>query len=222
MHVDHDAATTAFRGQLATLLRAATDLDDHALLAASRCRGWTVVDVLVHVHFGLQEMLLGTSSTTDDAADTDAASYWREAPIDDADPLDQVQFARSVAAAYRPPSGLLRHVRITADALDRAVAGLTPGSVRFQGRVLPTGDFLATWAVELAVHHLDLGRELDLPPPDPAALMLARSTVQALAGGPLPASWPDEAAVLAGAGRLPLTDAQRREIGELADRLPAL
>ena len=116
----------------------------------------------------------------------------------------------------------MRHVCITADALNRAVARLDAGTVRFQGRVLPTGDFLATWAVELAVHHLDLNRELDLAPPVPAALNMARATVEALAGGALPASWSDEAAVLAGAGRLPLTDIQRREIGELGDRLPAL
>ena len=127
--------------------------------------------MLVHLHFGLQEMLLGTLSTTDAAADTDAASYWREAPADGADALDQVQFARSIASAYRPPTGLMRHVCITADALNRAVAGLDAGTVRFQGRLLPTGDFLATWAVELAVHHLDLDRELDLAPPAPAALI---------------------------------------------------
>ena len=170
MHVDHDAAAaSAFREQLATLLRVGTNLDDRALLAASRCHGWAVADVLVHVHFGLQEMLLGTVSATDAAADTDAASYWREAPTDGADALDQVQFARSIASAYRPPTGLMRHVCITADALDRAVAHLDAGTVRFQGRLL-TGDFLATWAVELAVHHLDLGRELDLAPPAPAAL----------------------------------------------------
>jgi uncharacterized protein (TIGR03083 family) len=222
MHVDHDAAASAFREQLATLLRVGTNLDDRALLAASRCHGWTVADVLVHLHFGLQEMLLGTLSTTDDAADTDAASYWREAPADGPDALDQVQLARSIASAYRPPTGLVRHVCITADALNRAVARLDAGTVRFQGRVLPTGDFLATWAVELAVHHLDLNRELDLAPPAPAALSMARATVEALAGDALPASWSDEAAVLAGAGRLPLTDIQRREIGELGDRLPAL
>jgi hypothetical protein len=222
VHVDHDAAASAFREQLATLLRVATNLDAHALLTASRCHGWTLADVLVHVHFGLQEMLLGALSTTNDAADTDAASYWREEPPDDADALDQTQFARSVAAAYRPPTGLLRHVHITADTLDRAVTRLEAGTVRFQDHLLATGDFLATWAVELAVHHLDLGRELDLAPPDPAALRIARATVEALAGGALPASWSDETAVLAGTGRLPLTDAQRREIGELADRLPAL
>ena len=65
MHVDHDAAASAFREQLATLLRVGTNLDDRALLAASRCHGWAVADVLVHLHFGLQEMLLGTLSTTD-------------------------------------------------------------------------------------------------------------------------------------------------------------
>ena len=32
---------------------------DSDLLAASRCHGWTVLDVVVHVRVGLQEMLGG-------------------------------------------------------------------------------------------------------------------------------------------------------------------
>ena len=68
---------------------------------------------------------------------------------------------------------------------------------------MSTGDFLATWAVELAVHHLDLGRELDLAPPPGTALRLARATVEALAGQPLREAWSDTDAVLVGTGRRP-------------------
>ena len=53
--------------------------------------------------------------------------------------------------------------------------------------MITTGDFYATWAVELAVHHLDLELELIMEPPDTgAALDLARQTVEELAGGPFP------------------------------------
>ena len=62
--------------------------------------------------------------------------------------------------------------------------------------------------MELAVHHLDLGRELDLEPPAYAALHLARATVEALAGGALPASWTDETAALVGTGRVQLDPQQ--------------
>lgn len=223
MDVEHGDAAAAFREQLATLTAACAALDDRALLAASRCHGWTVLDVLAHVHLGLQEMLLGVVSPTDAAPTQDAASYWRaDVPSHDADDaVDQTGFARRLAGVYRRPTTLVRHLAVTADGLDRGAAALTPGAVAFQGHVLTTGDFLATWAVELAVHHLDLGRELDLAPPAGPALRLARATVESLVERPLPAGWSDDVAVLVGTGRLPLDDGQCAEVGELAARLPA-
>jgi hypothetical protein len=68
--------------------------------------------------------------------------------------------------------------------------------------VLSGGDFLATWATELAVHHLDLNLGQELPGPDTAALRLARQTADALADRPSPADWDDEHAVLVGWSRL--------------------
>ncbi len=75
------------------------------------------------------------------------------------------------------------------DALVLGVAWLPDGALAFQGGVLTTGDLLATWAVELAVHQLDLAREIDVAPPSPDALAMARRTVEALrdAGRGLPA-----------------------------------
>jgi hypothetical protein len=125
-----------------------------------------------------------------------------------------------LATAYRRPTSAVAHLRETADGLVRAVRAAAPGAVRFQGHVLATGDFLATWAVELAVHHLDIGRDLDLPAPYPGALRMARETVEALVGE-LPPEWSDETAVLAGTGRLELDDRQRAQAGTIADRLPA-
>lgn len=61
------------------------------------------------------------------------------------------------------------------------VRRLDDGVVAFQGSVITTGDLLTTWAVELAVHQLDLAREVDVPAPPLGALDLARRTVDALA-----------------------------------------
>ena len=72
----------------------------------------------------------------------------------------------------------------------------------FQGHVITSGDFFATWAVELAVHHLDLTSELIMEPPTADSLRLARETVQELAGGELPTTLTDVEAVLIGTGRL--------------------
>ncbi|MDQ4093595.1 MAG: maleylpyruvate isomerase N-terminal domain-containing protein, partial [Actinomycetota bacterium] len=168
MRVEHQEAQTAFLEQLETLLTVCTHFDDDQLLAASRCRGWTVGDVLVHVHLGLQDMLLGVVWPVDANPDTDAASYWcSTVPTNDpqADQIARVRFVRLLGAAYRRPTGLVGHLRPTAEGLARAVSALREGALRFQGHVLSTGDFLATWAVELTVHHFDLGLELKIASP---------------------------------------------------------
>ena len=64
-----------------------------------------------------------------------------------------------------------------------AAERLTDGVLAFQGGVLTTGDLLATWAVELGVHQLDLARDVEVAPPTPASLDLARRTVEALVAG---------------------------------------
>jgi len=91
---------------------------------------------------------------------------------------------------------LVKHLLPTVGGIRSAVAALAPGAVAFQGHVLATGDFLTTWAVELAVHTLDLHRE-----PTAAGLRLARLTVEALVPGELPGEWADDTVVLLGTGR---------------------
>jgi hypothetical protein len=102
-------------------------------------------------------------------------------------------------------------MRPTIAAVVRTVGQLNAAAVNFQGHVLTSGDFLATWAAELAVHHLDLDLGPELPGPDPAALGLARQTADALAGQPSPTGWDDEQAVLVGWGRLPLPSSDLSE-----------
>lgn len=220
MHVDHATGRAAFLSGLAGILDVAEALDDDQLLAASWCRGWTVGDVLVHVHLGLQAMLLGLVSSTEAEPDTDAAGYWRAFPPDaepTPDHLGQLQFVRRMSAAYRRPVGLVAHLRQTADGVRAAAAILPEAPVPCQGMVLDSGDFLTAWAVELAVHQLDLGRDLALAPPAPDALGLARATVEHLAGERLPDMLDDVSAVLAGSGRIPPDAA-----GPAAGLLPVL
>jgi len=124
MHVDHEVARTLFLDELDALLQVCEGLDDVDLVAASRCLGWTVGDVLVHVHLGLQDMLLGLVSPTESPADTDAASYWRhQIPTNDpeADAFAGMRFVRQLGAAYRKPSGIVGHMRPTASGVMRVV-----------------------------------------------------------------------------------------------------
>lgn len=211
--VDHRTGAGAFLGQLDRFVDAVAAASDRDLLAASRCHGWAAIDVVVHVRVGLQEMLGGVVAATDRAADQDAATYWRDHRPSDpgADDVDAILWTRRTASAYRRPRHALEHLRMAADTARAAVGSTAPGSVAFQGHVLGTGDFLTTWAVELAVHHLDLGPDLGSPTAD--SLRLGRATVEALAGVPLPAAWGDEVCLLAGSGRTPPPDGPPRPAG---------
>jgi Mycothiol maleylpyruvate isomerase N-terminal domain len=216
VHIDHAAGRDAFVDELRLLLEIADGLSDHDLLAASRCRGWTVADVLAHVHLGLQEMLLGIVSPTEDPATVDAATYWAQAPSGndgDASDTDHVRYVRMLSSAYQKPVGGIRHLCATGSAVMRAATRLLATNLDFQGHVIGTGDFYATWAVELAVHHLDLGLELMMEPPATAALSLARETVEQLAGGPFPPDLAQIDVVLIGTGRLPAPPLDHRFTG---------
>ena len=225
MHVAHEEARAAFLAELDVFVAAINELNDLELMAASRCTGWTVGDVIVHVHLGLQEMLLGLVTRTDEDPDTDAGDYWLATPPtndEDSDRVAGMRFVRLLGASYRRPVGMVRHLLPTTEGVRAAVKALQPGAVRFQGHVLPTGDFLATWAVELAIHQLDLARELPIEPPTASALRLGRATIEALAGDELPPTWTDDTAVLLGAGRVRPDARQRAEAPDVAGKLPVL
>jgi hypothetical protein len=202
LSVPHRPARRAFTGQLARFVGVVASLDDHRLLTASRCHGWTVLDAAVHVRAGLQEMLEGVTAPTDAQPSRDAASYWAGGvPTDGGDAVDGILWTRRTASAYRRPSTAVRHLQAVADAVHRGVETMADARVAFQGHVLTTGDFLATWAVELAVHHVDLMLHLDLEPPTADALSLTRRTVEALAESAMPATWSDLQVLLVGTGR---------------------
>lgn len=190
LRVAHEEGRLAFLAALDDFLAAVRPLDDHALLAASRCWGWSVVDVVTHVRLGLEEVgcCLLTAGTCDAAPDRDAATYWlTRPPGSGTDEVAGVLAVRRIASATRSPSAALTPLRLVGDALRSAVPRLTDGVLAFQGSVLTTGDFLATWAVELAVHQLDLAHEIPVAPPGPGGLGLGRRTVEALAAAGLPA-----------------------------------
>jgi uncharacterized protein (TIGR03083 family) len=225
MSVQHEDGRSAVVEQLERFTAACEGLTDRDLLAPSRCWGWTVLDVVVHVRAGLQEMLGGVVSRSTQPPTADAAGYWAAAvPGTDAeaDDIDALLWTRRTASAYRRPTTAVRQLRDVAGGLAAAVRDMPEGPVRFQGHVLASGDFLATWAVELAVHHLDVTVALDLPEPTATSLRLARRTVEALLGAPLPPTLADADSVLLATGRTPLTGPDAELLGALAARLPVL
>nr|WP_276612125.1 maleylpyruvate isomerase N-terminal domain-containing protein [Kineococcus vitellinus] len=193
-------------------------VDAEVLAAPSRCAGWSTGAVLVHVHQGLREVIPALRAVRGrDRPSADAASSWaRSAGRERAAGRVEPPQAVTEPQEGHPVARLAGAV----DALAAELPHVPAGYVDFRGEVLTTGDLLATRAVELAVHHLDL--DLIGSPPAAAALRLARLTCEALAGTHLPVDWDDTTAVLAGSGRVALTGAVLREHPRLQGAFPSL
>jgi hypothetical protein len=204
----HEEAVERFTEQVDRFVTAASSGDDLQLLAPSRCHGWSLLDVVVHVRMGLEEMAIGTTCRTDDAPSHDAASYWAtHLNGRNDDPVPHILWLRRVASAYARPAGAFTHLKDVATTAINAVRSMSEGVVDFQGKRMESGDFLATWVVELAVHQLDL----EVDGGSPTGLAWARLTVEAVASCDLPSELDDRSAVLIGLGRVPCPPSTRLE-----------
>ncbi len=214
--VDLDEGRDAAAASVRALLRAVDGCDEYDLLGASRCHGWSRLDVVVHVIGGWHEMLGGLVSVVDAEPTVDAASYWPAFAAEyGGDVVPTLMTQRRRTAAYARPSAAIAQLHDVAAAVLRGVERVGDGRHLWQGHVFTAGDHLAVWAVEDVVHHLDL--LTDEPAPS-GALGIARRTIEALAGERLPGAWSDMDAVLVGTGRLPVP----ADAGALARRLPVL
>lgn len=175
------------------------------------------LDLIAHVAAGWQDMLGGFVTVVDDKPTVDAASYWTAFAnlTSESDRVEVLMSQRRRAVAYLRPSSMLVQLRDVADAVLSGSRTVSAQACRWQGQVFAPGAFLAIWAVENVVHHLDLLVD-DRPPKN--GLALARATIEALARGRLPVSWPDEQAVLVGTGRVPVS----HDAGAIGARLPVL
>ncbi|WP_030487692.1 maleylpyruvate isomerase N-terminal domain-containing protein [Micromonospora chokoriensis] len=202
------------------------DLDDAGLQRATRCQGWLIADLLLHVLGDAQRALVALASPVDGPADVDDVSYWRDFPGNDDEAARHAWWVRRSAAAFDRPTGIVKLWRETTPAAIRAAASADPkGYVTTQGHVLRVPDFLATLTTEAVVHHLDLTLELPgAPPPGPLGVRVAVATMFGLLSDDTvrPAGWSDRDFLLKATGRVSLTDRDRLELGESAGWFPLL
>jgi len=223
----HRVACTALVDAYTELSRLVSTLDETDFPRASRCAGWTVGDVLFHVLLDAQRALVtfGTPASTPPTADY--ISYWRDWANhrSEAAAAAHARFVRIGASAYADPRALAAQWHETAQAVLR-FASVMPGSdhVATQGYSLTVTDFLATLAVEATVHHLDMLLELPgRPQPRPGPIELTVDVLDALLGDvDVRPAWDDLTWLLKGTGRFPLTPAEARGLGAVANRFPLL
>jgi hypothetical protein len=197
-------------------------LNERDFLRPTLCSAWVASDVVFHHLLDAQRALIAFATPSKERPDVDYVTYWRPWSAADEGALAHARFVRVAASAYASPAQLVAHHRDTAAAALRAAAAAGGrGRVATQGHTLALSDFLATLAVEAAVHHLDLVAFLDdAPTPDPAALVLVRRTLEGLAGGRLDTQWDDISYALKGTGRAPLNDDDRERLGAVAGAFP--
>lgn len=236
--VDYEEALAALDAIYTGVGELAHDLTPSALLEFSRCRGWVVADVLLHLLTDAQRALVALASPTSEPADQDFVTYWRafaeEHPADADGWVPGALWTRRSASAFRDGLGLAVIWAETAPAVVRAAGRADPnGRVTTQGYVLPVADLLATLAVEAVVHYLDMTVHLEAPEPAPIAVAMATRTLDGLLGahraqpdaageGPYPAGWNAREYLLKGTGRAALTSADHAALGDAADGLPLL
>lgn len=201
-------------------------LDDAALQSATRCRGWLVADLLFHLLCDAQRALVALATPASGPPDVDEVTYWQGPAPGGGDPARHAWWVRRSAGAFERPSGVVRLWCDTAPAAVRAARTAdAAGFVRTQGHVLAVPDFLATLTTEAVVHHLDLVVDLpDAPAPRPLPTAVATATMDGLLSDEAvrPRDWSDAEFLLKAAGRVPLTERDRHELGEVAGWFPLL
>ncbi len=221
-------AQAALAGGYGNLSEVAGQLSETSMMLPSRCAGWTVGDVLYHQLLDARRALRTFASPSGDPADVDDISYWRAygphsgqpAALGSAGAAQHARHVRIAASAYAADE-LAWEWRETSDAALRAARACPHEALATQGHSLRTADFIATLAVESAIHYLDLTVALpSAPAPDATSLALVRRVLDGLLGTPMPARWDDITCALTGTGRLAVTAADRSVMGALAERLP--
>lgn len=183
--------------------------------APTGCVGWTVRDLLWHLHADAVRGLVAVHTPAGRAADCDEVIYWRSWGSDrEAD--ERNRRLTRVEAGLHDFTALQDRYLETAAATARAVAAASPDEVvATQGHALRVADLASTLAVEATLHHADLVACLDAPGPPAAGLDEARRVVEALLGRSLE-GWSSRRVALVGTGRAEPTTAERDDLVGLA------
>ena len=227
--LSREHAEAAFDGAYVQLTELAAGLNDASMMSQSRCAGWAVGDVLYHQLLDARRALRAFATPGRGPADRDDISYWRpfsaagDIPPGSAAAADHARHVRIVTSAFSAAK-LTWEWTETAEAARRAAKACPFQMVATQGHVLRAADFMATLAVEAAVHYLDMAVALPgAAPCDPVCLGLVTRVLNGLLGGDLATSalgWDDRTYALKGTGRIALSETERGRLGPNADRFP--
>src|SRR3954462_5934608 len=105
LSVSLEVGRSACAESIDAFVQAVDSFTEYELLGASRCHGWTRLDVVTHVLAGWQEMLGGMVSPVESEASVDSATYWTTFAEEYAsdDPVAVLMSQRRRTASYARP-----------------------------------------------------------------------------------------------------------------------
>jgi uncharacterized protein (TIGR03083 family) len=190
------------------------DLDDDRAGSPTGCHGWSVRDLVFHLHADCVRALVAVHTPAQGTADCDAVAYWRDWGSDTATD-EAISHATRVEAGLFSWQALRDRYLEAAAAAVRAVTAADPAAVvTTQGHSLTVTDLASTLVVEATLHHLDLVRHLPgAAGPSAGGLAETRRVIEALVGRGL-GGWSDERVALVATGRAEPTGQERRDLGD--------
>lgn len=224
---EQQRAVAALAAEVNAITAAVTVAAERDFTRPTRCHGWTVKDLLLHLLRDAYWALVVFATPTQAPADVDFVSYWRTFdPADTAQHEANERSTRLAASAYRTGAGLApsggRRPRLRCGWLrPRSLARGSPPRATSWG----VDDFIVTLVAEVTIHGLDMAPGLGrVGWASEEGLALTHATVVGLLGREVPAElgWDKVRLVLKLTGRAPLTDGERAMLGTVQDRLPVL
>ena len=203
--------TDLLRETYAALASVVEELEEHHAWVATACVGWTVHDLVWHLHADAVRGLVAAHTPADRSADCDSVAYWR-AWGSDPDADERNRRMTRVEAGLHTFTALRDRYLEASSAAVRAVSDLPDATVVLtQGHAIGARDLASTLAVEATLHHLDLVAHLGgAAPPTQAGLVEVRCVVEGLLDRAL--GWSDERVALVGTGRAEPTEDELVEL----------
>ena len=210
------------RDAYATFGQVLKHIDEAAAWTPTGCIGWTVRDLTYHCLLDAQRALVALHTPATAQPNRDFVTYCQDWTHDERGAANGRRFTRVASSMFLQWSQLRDVYLETSTAVIQAAPTLSVDQVvRTQGHTLASNDLLRTLSVEATIHHLDL--IVHLPSADkPAAFGLAdvRRVLDGLLGHQVAVQWADEHYARAATGRVQLTDAEQRQLGQDASRFP--
>jgi uncharacterized protein (TIGR03083 family) len=217
--------------ELATLVGELADAD---WSRATRCPGWTVIELVAHCEGMLQRLVGANADPVDGDAEIDRVGYYGYDPDGPREGEDTSKtFSEVIKERVIEEVGGRSPDELRAS-LEEAISSALRGVVDVPGdRVIKRSghpkirfdEFIASRVLEIGVHTMDIGHAtLRGERVHPDAVPIITEILHGLLGADLPPGmgWDDRTFILSGTGRRQLEPNERFALGALASKFPLL